>query len=238
MPPPDPHFQPKPPAATRPEGWAAWGLRAALRIAVVVAFVWAVRALLLWLTAETAAPDALANLAPSLLVVILLAYAVLIAVPFVPGVEIGLVLLAVEGARVAPLVYAATVLGLIIAYAAGWLLPYATLQRLARDLRLGRIADWIGAMAPLKPQKRVDILAERLPARLRFLARGHRYVLLGLLVNLPGSSLIGGGGGLSLVAGLSRLYRPLPTLLTFALAVAPLPIAVWFFDIPWAPPGV
>jgi hypothetical protein len=39
-------------------------------------------------------------------------YVALLAVPFVPGIEIGLILLAMFGARIAPVVYGATVLAL------------------------------------------------------------------------------------------------------------------------------
>jgi hypothetical protein len=54
-----------------------------------------------------------------------------------------------------------------------------------------------------------------------------RYVALALLINLPGSSLIGGGGGILLLAGLSGLFLPKATFLTLALAVAPVPLLVW-----------
>ncbi len=204
--------------------------RHALRIAFIVAMVWAARALLGWISIQTNAPDALVSPSWPLLFAILVAYALLIAIPFVPGVEIGVVLLMVEGAEVAPLVFAATLGGLSIAFLAGWLLPYATLHRLASDLRLQRLAAWIDRIAPLPPAHRLALLADRLPRWLLPLARGQRYILLGLLINLPGSSLIGGGGGLCLMAGLTRLYRPVPTLLTLAIAVAPVPIVVWIAD--------
>ena len=53
-----------------------------------------------------------------------------------------------------------------------------------------------------------------------------RYLVLALLVNLPGNSLIGGGGGILLAAGLSRLFQPVAVALTMLLATAPLPLAV------------
>ncbi|MGB3315212.1 MAG: hypothetical protein WBB85_12430, partial [Albidovulum sp.] len=53
------------------------------------------------------------------------------------------------------------------------------------------------------------------------------YVLLALLINLPGNSLLGGGGGILLLAGMSRLFSPLATLATVAIAVAPVPILVY-----------
>ncbi len=211
---------------------ARTALRHGLRLALIVVAVWLIRTLIGWLGAQTAVPDALVTPSWPLLLTILAAYGILIAVPFVPGVEIGVVLLMMEGARVAPLVYLATLIGLSIAYLAGWFLPYATLHRLALDLRLRRLAGWIARIAPLSPPERLALLSDRLPRRLAPLARGQRYLVLGLLINLPGSSLIGGGGGLALAAGLTRLYRPAATLLTFAIAVAPVPVVVWLTGAP------
>ena len=51
------------------------------------------------------------------------AFVILLAIPFVPGAEIGLTLLAVFGAAIAPLVYGATVLALVIAFLIGRLIP-------------------------------------------------------------------------------------------------------------------
>ena len=53
------------------------------------------------------------------LAALLLAYALLIAIPFVPGVELGLTLMMVEGAVVAPFIWAATLMGLGLAFAGG-----------------------------------------------------------------------------------------------------------------------
>jgi len=39
--------------------------------------------------------------------------------------------------------------------------------------------------------------------------------------------VVGGGGGLLLLAGMSRLFRAGPVALTLALAVAPVPLVVW-----------
>ena len=67
------------------------------------------------------------------LVALLLAYALLIAIPFVPGVELGLTLMMVEGAIIAPFIWAATLLGLVLAFAAGAFLPYPVLRRTLED---------------------------------------------------------------------------------------------------------
>ena len=48
--------------------------------------------------------------------------------------------------------------------------------------------------------------------------------MLGLALNLPGNTLVGGGGGIAMVAGLSGLVSPLGFLVTVAVAVAPIPL--------------
>jgi hypothetical protein len=54
----------------------------------------------------------------------------------------------------------------------------------------------------------------------------HRYLALAFALNLPGNSLIGGGGGIALSAGMSGLY-PMPAYLaSVAVAVAPVPLLI------------
>jgi len=61
------------------------------------------------------------------------------------------------------------------------------------------------------------------PLVLRGLLR-YRYVALAVAINTPGNVILGGGGGLALMAGLSRLFSPLPFLLTVLIAVLPVPL--------------
>jgi hypothetical protein len=50
--------------------------------------------------------------------------------------------------------------------------------------------------------------------------------MLVLLLNLPGNALIGGGGGIAMMAGLSRLYSFPLYLFLISVAVLPGPILV------------
>ena len=163
-----------------------------------------------------------------MIVLLLCLYALLIAIPFVPGVEIGLSLLAIDGARIAPFVYLATVLGLMIAFTAGYRLRNAWLAQRLEGLRLRRAAALLRDTADLTPEGRLDRLRARLPGWAAPIAGRFRYLGLALLINLPGSSLLGGGGGICMLAGISRMFRPSAILLTIALAVAPVPLVVWW----------
>ena len=55
----------------------------------------------------------------------------------------------------------------------------------------------------------------------------HRHLALAGALNLPGNFLIGGGGGIALIAGVSKLYSVTGFVLTSAIAVAPVPLAVY-----------
>lgn len=155
------------------------------------------------------------------------AYIVLLAMPFVPGAEIGIALLTAFGAAIAPLVYAATVIAMMLAYTVGRLLPATTLARALSFLRMRKAAELVTRAAPLDPAERLAMLLEGAPPRTVGRALRHRYVALALIVNVPGNSVIGGGGGIMMMAGLSGIFAPVQTFLTIAVAVSPVPVAIF-----------
>lgn len=152
----------------------------------------------------------------------------LLAMPFVPGAEIGIAMLTAFGAAIAPLVYAATVVSMMLAYAVGRLVPISVLLSLLRLLRLNRASALVERAAPLSGEARLTMLLEGASAKSVGFALRHRYIALALSVNTPGNSIIGGGGGIMLMAGLSGIFAPWTTLLTIALAVSPVPLAILF----------
>lgn len=157
------------------------------------------------------------------------AYALLLAVPFVPGAEIGLALMAMLGPAIAYLVYLCTLAGLMLSFLIGRLIPLRALIHLARDCRLERTAGLLQEIAPLNKKDRLELLVTKAPQRfIPFLLR-HRYLALAVALNIPGNYIIGGGGGISLLAGISRLFSIPVFLFTIALAVAPVPLAVLIF---------
>ena len=164
-----------------------------------------------------------------LLIMLVVVYAVLIAIPFMPGIELGIALLVMQGAAIAPFVYLATVVALMTAYLLGRIVPLERLARLFASLGLRRASGLVDAIRAENPQDRLDGLRQRLPNWLARLTIDYRYVLIGLLLNVPGTFTIGGGGGILLIAGLSRLFRSWAILLTLLIATLPVPLAVWFF---------
>lgn len=207
--------------------------RTLLRLAVVLLLALGAHLLVGWAMERT--EDVIGTrgemIRTAVLIGALVAYALLIAMPFVPGIEIGISLILMRGAEIAPPVYLATVTGLGLAFLAGRLLPITLLRRAFLDLRLTRACQMLDRIHPLTPDQRLTLLRAALPASLGRLAVDYRYLLLAGLINMPGSAFVGGGGGICLLAGLTGLFRPAVTILTICLAVLPLPLALWL----WGP---
>ena len=205
--------------------------RTALRIALAVALAWAGLALYDWAAALAMSMTGIggSGLMIGVLVTVLIAYALLIAVPFMPGVEIGVALLLMEGAAIAPYVYLATVAGLVLAFAVGRFVSLDWLHRVLADLHLKRACLMIQGIKTETPSARLAHLTDRLPAVLARPLVDWRHLSIAALLNLPGSVVIGGGGGIVMLAGISRLFRPGWMILTIALAVLPVPLGVWLW---------
>jgi uncharacterized membrane protein YdjX (TVP38/TMEM64 family) len=153
-------------------------------------------------------------------------YVLLMMLPFVPGVEIGLGLMVMFGAKIVPLVYLATVLALTLAFLIGRLLPQRSIAEIFDLLRLRRTSGMLRRLEPLDSQQRLEFLLQHASVRLvPFLLR-HRFIALAIALNLPGNALIGGGGGICLVAGFSRLFTLPHYVLTVGLAVLPVPLTI------------
>jgi len=151
-------------------------------------------------------------------------YVLWMAMPFVPGIELGLALMVMLGAKGVILVYACTLLSLSLSFAIGRLIPLKTLARFLGWLHLRKTRDLVHQFAPLSSEQKLDFLLRTAPSRVVPYLLKHRYVMIAIILNLPGNALIGGGGGISLIAGMSRLY-PFPKfLLLVSLAITPLPL--------------
>lgn len=92
-------------------------------------------------------------------------YIGLLALPFVPGAEIGLAMLAAFGPAIAPLIYVCTVASMILAYTAGRFLPIDVLRRVLSVLRMHRAAELVARAAPLSGEDRVAMLLQGQSAR-------------------------------------------------------------------------
>ncbi len=203
--------------------------RSALRLLVVFAVVVLGKLGFDWLITriDLLETDEAARAMTGLIATALIVYAVLIAIPFMPGIEIGIALLLLQGAAGAPFVYLATVIGLGLAFAVGHLVTHDWLIVIFRDLKMRRAQDIVTQVKLGDRSARLETLTGRLPKWLSKPLIAYRYVCLGLLINLPGNAIIGGGGGIMLMAGLTRLFHPGWMIATILLAVLPIPLFVW-----------
>lgn len=153
-------------------------------------------------------------------------YLLVLSLPFVPAVELGILIMALFGQTGVVVAYVATVGGLCLSFAAARLLPASVTSRWITALGFSHATSDPDAM--LKSVLGGESTGSEFGARLRAGLVNHRYLMLAACLNLPGNSLVGGGGGIALLCGLSRFFRWRGFLTTILLATAPLPILVFF----------
>ena len=153
-------------------------------------------------------------------------YILLLSLPFVPGVELGILLMCVFGKEGVVFVYFATVAGLALAFLFGRLIPQRWIE--SGLARLGY--SWSGCGQANEMEKMADCISDgrkQIPAWLRSYLVKYRYLTIGILVNLPGNYILGGGGGISIACGTSPRISWKGFLVTIVLAVAPVPVLVY-----------
>jgi hypothetical protein len=153
-------------------------------------------------------------------------YMALMAIPFMPAVEVGLSMIAFFGAKICFLIYVCTVLALIPPYIVGRLIPAKYCAKAFGFLGLTKAQRLMEKIAPLSTDRRLSYLLDNVPPRIGPFLLRHRFLALAIVLNIPGNMVIGGGGGIALLAGMTGIYPLSAYLLTVALAVAPLPLFV------------
>jgi hypothetical protein len=156
------------------------------------------------------------------------AYVLLMALPFAPGIELGLALMMVLGPRGVVLVYVCTLLSLSLSFMVGRLIPLEVFARFLGWLHLKNARDLLIRIGPLDSEQKLNCLLNTAPPRIIPFLLKHRYLLVAFILNLPGNALVGGGGGIGVIAGMSGLYPFLRYLLLIGMAILPLPL---FFSL-------
>ena len=164
-----------------------------------------------------------------IIVTSMIAYIILMAIPFVPGAEIGLGVMMILGPKIVPLVYLCTLVSLFLSFTVGKFIPDKTLIKFLHDLHLRKASLLLAGLEGLDSRQRFDLLIERSPKKIVPFLLKHRYLALLVIINTPGNIVVGGGGGIAMSAGISRLFTPLLFLLTIAIAVSPIPLFLIIF---------
>jgi hypothetical protein len=154
-------------------------------------------------------------------------YILLLSLPFVPGVELGLLLMCIFGIEGIVLIYLFTITGLNLAFVMGrWLpknLSASWLEKLGFSRSCADHSDEIEEMLDHS-----TFGQKFLQHRLGAYVLKYRYLTLAVLFNLPGNFILGGGGGISLVCGACRNVPWRWFLLTVVLATSPVPLLAFF----------
>ena len=153
-------------------------------------------------------------------------YTVLMAIPFVPGMEISIALLALFGSKVALAVYVATVAALGLSCLIGRMLPASLIATLFGSIGLQRAKELVLSLEPLSANQKLDALIKHAPKRIVPMLLKHRYIAIIVALNVPGNAIIGGGGGIALLAGMSGLFSFMRFLIAVSLAALPVPLII------------
>lgn len=165
-----------------------------------------------------------AGLADAVVAAALLAYVLAMALPFVPGIEIGLALMMMLGDEGVLMVYAATQVSLLLSFLLGRWVPAQALGAAFRWLGMARAACLLEAMQKVPAADRAGFLAHRARGRWTAALTRHHGLALAVALNVPGNALIGGGGGIGMIAGMSRIFPFTRYLLVVAAATLPVPV--------------
>jgi len=161
------------------------------------------------------------------LLISILLYILLMATPFMPGIEVGLAIMLLLGSKSALLIYLCTLIALSVSYAVGKLFPLHLVHKLLKWLYLNRASELVSQLEPLKRQERLTLLYVKAPKKIAPFLLNHRYATIAVLLNLPGNALIGGGGGIGLIVGMSQLIPFHRYFLVISVAIAPLPLGLY-----------
>ena len=153
-------------------------------------------------------------------------YGVLMAIPFMPAIEVSLALLAAFGPEVAMMIYAATVAALMFSFLVGRMIPVRLMISILGGLGLHRAQNFVKHLAPLGADERLNVLIASAPKWIVPSLLKHRYIAIAIALNLPGNAIIGGGGGIALSAGISNLFSLPRYFAVVLLATLPVPLSV------------
>jgi hypothetical protein len=157
-----------------------------------------------------------------------LLYVLLMIIPFMPAIEIGFALMILLGSKGALLIYLCTVTALTISFILGRRMPPHLIILLLNWFHLYKAGALVAQLEPLDQQQRLKLLYEKAPSKLVPFFLRHRHLAIMVILNLPGNALIGGGGGIGVIAGMSKILPMYVFILLVAIATAPVPLLFYF----------
>jgi hypothetical protein len=130
-----------------------------------------------------------------IIIISMIIYTILMALPFVPGAEIGLGVMIILGPKIVPLVYLCTLVSLFSSFILGRLIPDQSLINFLHGLHLRKASSLLTEIEGLDLLQRFDLLIERSPKKFVPFLLKYRYLALFVVINAPGNIVVVGGGG-------------------------------------------
>ncbi len=151
-------------------------------------------------------------------------YTICMILPFMPAIELGLILLAMLDIQGVLWLYLITVIALTISYGIGQSIPVRILKKAFEYLHCHKAGNLLCDNGECNETEQIDRFIAHAPKQfVPFLLR-HRYCILGISINTPGNMIIGGAGGIAMMTGMSRAFGFEQFVLSVFIAVSPLPI--------------
>lgn len=165
-----------------------------------------------------------------MLVPVFIIYFICSGLPFVPASEIGFGLLIIFGGEIAPLVVAVAAAGLITSFLVGRFVSKRQLARFLEYFGLVRAPAFLRKLRTMTSNQTLDYLLSDAPRKLGPIMLKYRYLGIVALLNIPGNAVIGGGGGIAFMAGVSGVFGTTGFIIATIIGVLPYPL---FFFIAW-----
>lgn len=165
-----------------------------------------------------------------LLVPVFAVYFVTSGLPFVPSSEIGFGLLIIFGGEIAPMIVLVSSAGLITSFLVGKFVPKRRLAELLAWFGLEKAPDFLIKLQGMSPQEKLDHMMQGVSKKWSIALMRYRYLGIIALLNIPGNAVIGGGGGIAFMAGVTGLFSAKWFALSAILGVMPYPL---FFFVAW-----
>ncbi len=141
-------------------------------------------------------------------------YGLILMLPFMPALEAGLLIMSLYGVDGVIGTYVATVFALFLSFLLGCFF-----------INKGQLS-WFENRPISMLELSSNGLLNRALKKILNTASARPYLCLALLLNMPGNVMIGGGGGIAMVAGASGTLRLYKYVLTVSLATSIMPLLV------------
>ncbi len=165
-----------------------------------------------------------------LLVPVFIVYFITSGLPFVPSSEIGFGLLIIFGGEMAPMIVLVSSAGLITSFLVGKYVPKRRLAKLLEWFGLEKAPNFLIQLQGMSPQEKLDHMMQGVSKSFARSLMTYRYLGIMALLNIPGNAVIGGGGGIAFMAGVTGLFSTKGFAISAILGVLPYPL---FFFVAW-----